>query len=122
MIKGIGIDICSIERIKTAVSHSGFRKRVFSPEEEEYADKSKNSIEHLAAAYAAKEALAKAGGWGIAKIGLDACKVLHDESGAPYFEFSAKIKDILKKREIKNVFLTITHDAGIAAAVVVLEG
>ncbi|MCF0247456.1 MAG: 4'-phosphopantetheinyl transferase superfamily protein, partial [Synergistes sp.] len=79
------------------------------------------SASHFAAAFAAKEALAKAGGWGIGNMGLGACEVVRTEKG-PRFLFADEFQKRLDEAGITSVFLSITHDAGVAAAVVVLEG
>lgn len=121
MIRGIGIDICGIERMKKALSRGGFAERVFSPAEIDYAGEGGAAAAHFAAAFAAREALAKAGGWGLASIGLGACEVLRSERG-PAFNFSGEFRRRLEERGVKRVFLSITHEAGVAAAVVVLEG
>ena len=66
MIKGIGIDLCDIERMKKAAARAGFVERLFSKNEIAYAGDRADAALHYAAAFAAKEALAKAGagGWG----------------------------------------------------------
>ncbi len=67
MIRGIGIDLCDIERMKKAVAREGFVKRLFSEGEIAYAKDKADAASHYAAAFAAKEALAKAGGWGLGR-------------------------------------------------------
>ncbi|MDO4988221.1 MAG: holo-ACP synthase [Synergistes sp.] len=121
MIKGIGIDMCDVEKMRKAVSRTGFAEKVFSEREILYAQGKANEAEHLAAAFAAKEALAKAGGWGLAKIGLSSCEVVRCDTG-PTFNFSDDLRFLLDERGVKNVFLSITHESGMAAAVVVMEG
>ncbi len=121
MIKGIGIDLCEIERIRKAAERGSFAERVFSAEEREYAGEGVHAAEHFAASFAAREALAKAVGCGLASAGLDACIVRRTETG-PVFVFSEDFRRRLEDRGVKNVFLSITHEAGVAAAVVVLEG
>ncbi len=121
MILGIGVDLCDIARMKKAVSRAGFAARVFSAAEIEYADGHGDPASHYAAAFAAKEALAKAGGWGLGAMGLDSCEVVRTEQG-PRFSFSEEFKVRLENRGIKNVFLSISHESGMAVAMVVLEG
>ena len=67
MILGIGVDLCDIGRMKKAVAREGFAVRVFSKGEIGYAEGRGDPAAHYAAAFAAKEALAKAGGWGVTK-------------------------------------------------------
>ena len=101
MIRGIGIDLCDIERMRKMLDRGTFAKRVFSAEEIEYAGKGSLAAAHFAAAFAAR--------------------VRRTESG-PVFVFSEAFNRRLEDRGVKNVFLSITHEAGVAAAVVVLEG
>ena len=76
--------------------------------------------ESLAARFAAKEALAKAVGnpriltW--AEI-----EVEKDENGKPTFVFHGDTQSRLSEAGIKVTHLSLSHDAGVAAAVVVLE-
>ena len=121
MIRGIGIDLCDIERMKKAVAREGFVKRLFSEGEIAYAKDKADAASHYAAAFAAKEALAEAGGWGLGKMGLDSCEVVRTERG-PVFNFSADFQRRLEEEGIIRVFLSLSHESGMAAAMVVLEG
>ena len=121
MVLGIGVDLCDIGRMKKAVAREGFAVRVFSKGEIEYAEGHGDPAAHYAAAFAAKEALAKAGGWGLGAMGLDSCEVGRTERG-PRFDFSEAFKKRLEDEGIKKVFLSISHEAGMAVAMVVLEG
>lgn len=121
MVLGIGVDLCDIGRMKKAVARDGFAARVFSKGEIEYAEGRGDPSAHYAAAFAAKEALAKAGGWGLGAMGLDSCEVVRTERG-PRFVFSESFKKRLENEGIKKVFLSISHEAGMAVAMVVLEG
>lgn len=120
MIKGIGVDICDIERIAKAIKQEGFLRRVFSEEEIEYAEKNAVPAVHYASAFAAREALAKAGGWGVGRMGLKSCSVRRSDNG-PQFVFTDEFLKKLEGEKIKRVFLSLSHDGGIAAAMVVLE-
>ena len=121
MIRGIGVDLCDIERMKKAVARGGFREKIFSAEEIEYAESMAAPESHYAAAFAAREALAKAGGWGLAKMGLDACSVRRTEHG-PEFVFSEKFTSQLRESGATRAFLSLSHENGMAVAMVVLEG
>ena len=54
-------------------------------------------------------------------MGLDSCEVVRTERG-PRFDFSEAFKKCLEDEGIKKVFLSISHEAGMAVAMVVLEG
>lgn len=62
MIYGIGIDIIEIDRIQKSIERFGdrFLKRIFTEKELEYSLNKANKYQHLAARFAAKEAIAKA--------------------------------------------------------------
>ncbi len=119
MIAGIGIDLCSVERIENACRSEAFCKRVFTPEELAFANEKKSRGLHLAGAFAAKEAFAKASGLGVARIGLQNVSVAHDD-GRPFLRVNFKITELAKFRDAK-LYLSISHDDGIAAAVVLIE-
>lgn len=120
MIRGIGLDVCDITRMRKAVSQKGFCERVFSADEISYAEAKADPATHYAAAFAAREALSKATGWGMAKLGVKSCPIERTKTG-PRFVFDEKTISKFSDEGIDNIFLTISHDAGIAAAVVVLE-
>ncbi len=121
MVLGIGVDLCDITRMKKAAAQKGFKEKVFSAAEIEYAEKFADSASHYAAAFAAKEALAKAGGWGIGNMGLDSCSVVRTERG-PKFEFTESFNKRLSEFGASCVHLSISHEAGMAVAMVILEG
>ncbi len=58
----IGVDIVEIDRIAKSVKNPRFLKRVFSPNEVSYCRSRKNSAQHFAVRFAAKEAVWKAVG------------------------------------------------------------
>ena len=120
MVHGIGVDLCNINRMRQAVSRRGFVERVFSEEEIAYANKDSAAAQHFASSFAAKEAFAKATGWGIWKMGLKSCCVKRTSTG-PVFVFDKCVSSKLSESGIKNVFLSLSHDSGMAIAMVVLE-
>jgi holo-[acyl-carrier protein] synthase len=116
MIVGVGIDVVDVERfMKTLERTPGLRDRVFTPTE---AVKPPAS---LAARFAAKEALAKALGAPAGMQWHDA-EVQTDESGRPWLEIKGTVADQAGRLGVQSLHLSLSHDAGIASAVVVLEG
>ena len=120
MIAGIGLDICNVERMKRACEKESFCCKVFTTRELAYAEGRTRRIESLAGMFAAKEAFAKATGLGLSRIGLKHVEVTHDPSGRPVLSIAADcpLPETLRKA---RCFLSISHDAGVAAAVVVIE-
>ena len=112
MIQGIGIDVVDIARFEESLARTpGLRSRIFTERE------STLKISSLAARFAAKEALVKA---------LDArdifawhdAEVINASSGKPEFKFAGELASRIVGAQ---VHLTISHDAGIASAMVVIE-
>ena len=114
MIVGIGIDVCPVERFASAAARERLLARLFTPAERD------SSMNRMAGRFAAKEALAKALG---APAGLSwhDVEVRKDDLGKPYFHYTGTVADRVAALGIATVHLSITHDAGIAAAVVVCE-
>ena len=112
MIDGIGIDVVDIARFQESLERTpGLKDRLFT-------DGEKNKgINSLAARFAAKEALAKALHVP-AGLNWQDCEVVNLENGRPVFIFRNKIADLI---DGADVHLTLSHDAGIASAMVVIE-
>ncbi|MGI8457291.1 MAG: holo-ACP synthase [Propionibacteriaceae bacterium] len=115
MIVGVGIDVCAIDRFAASLERTpGLRDRLFTPAERE------RPIASLAARFAAKEALAKALGAPSGMSWQDA-EVITDDLGRPFFALSETVADRAAQLGIGSVHLSLSHDAGIASAVVVCE-
>lgn len=103
MIKGSGIDIVEIEKLEKAVKRWGdiFLKRVFTDIELAYSKKKRYPMQHLAARFAAKEAIFKA--FNDASLGWKDIEILNDDEGRPYCVF------LNGKGKNKSVFVSISH-------------
>ena len=112
MIDGVGIDVVDIARFQESLERTpGLKDRLFT-------DGEKNKgIASLAARFAAKEALAKALQVP-AGLNWHDCEVVNQENGRPVFLFRNQIADLI---DGANVHLSLSHDAGIASAMVVIE-
>ena len=125
MIVGIGTDIVSIERIAGVLERHGerFVNRVLTPPERARFARTKLKASHLAKRWAAKEAFAKAIGTGIhAPFTWQSITVTRDPRGAPGIEPSPEMATHLRGLGVRRSLLTLTDDAGVAVAFVVLEG
>ena len=110
----IGIDIASVDRIKRMYEKFGRKayERFLDDEEIELIKRP----ESAAGFWAAKEAASKALGTGIGKeCGFHDIKIKKSKLGAPKIKYK---KEIRKKYKIKKSYLSITHDQGLAIAVV----
>lgn len=125
MILGIGMDIARVERMERAVLRHGarFLNRVFTPGEREYCSRKHIPYERYAARFAVKEAAFKALGHGWTECGgYSSVETVSGASGEPGVILHGKAGKLAASLGVKRIFVTITHDAGVAAAVVVLEG
>lgn len=124
MILGIGIDLIETARVAEKLGRSpGLRSKVFSAVEIAYCERMADPAQHFAGRFAAKEALLKALGFGLSGY-LDLCDaaVENNELGAPYFNFTGELKNIIAARGVAHIHLSITHIQLAASAVVILEG
>ena len=124
MISGIGIDILKVDRIRQAIDHHGkrFTDRVFTPGEQKYCASKRNAYESLAARFSVKEAAFKSLGRGWDECGgFKSVEVVSDDKNRPSVVFHGRAKQFAKNLNIRNIFVSITHHAGLSAAVVILE-
>jgi len=122
MILGIGLDICSISRMKRAIKCDRFVNRIFHKAEIEHAKARANSAASYAVAFAAREAFCKA-----ASISMYETVFSHgiwierDKTGKPAIMLSEKIKSKLSHEGELSFHISLSHEGDIAAAYVVIE-
>src|ERR1700757_491066 len=121
---GIGVDLIECARIQHALDRFGdrFLHRVFTESEIEYSMSMKFPARHLAARFAAKEAVSKAFGTGIGKsMGWRDIDVHKKPSGEPFLVFSGGAEELAKERGVKNALITLSHSDQHAVATIVFE-
>lgn len=125
MILGVGIDLADAARVGRVRARWGerFLEKVFTPGELEGC-LARRDVDHaLAARFAAKEAGMKAlgTGWG---AGVDWCdlEVVASRGASPVLRLSGGAAEVAARLGVVRTHLSLTHDGGMAAAVVVLEG
>jgi holo-[acyl-carrier protein] synthase len=124
MIIGIGVDLVDVQRVQKLLDEYGdkFAARVLNSEERQYYERSSRRVWFLANRFAAKEAISKALGTGLRyPVTLHSIGVISTEIGRPVFSFSETLKSYMESRDVTDAHLTITHEKGLACAVVVLE-
>ena len=122
MIKGIGIDQVQIERIRK-VSPRLF-ERICTEAERAYCERfGDGKFERYAGRFAAKEAVSKALGTGIA-AGMEwtDIEILPTPSGAPVAVLHNAAAERMAALGVTTVHVSITHDKVTASAVGILEG
>ncbi len=120
---GVGADIIEVARIRKAHEKHGarFLRRILTPEEQDYCFGMGNPYPHLAARFAAKEAVAKALTTGIGSgFGWKSASVHKGQRGEPYVRLDGKGKRLLGELGGGGVLLTLSHTAVYALAVAVI--
>ena len=122
---GVGIDIVPAARVEQLLARHGDRalRRLFTPGERETARTRADAALHLAARIAAKEAAFKAlsGDETAAGIGWQEIEVERLGDGRPVLRFHGAAAARFAALGASRSHLSLTHSAGVAAAVVVIE-
>ncbi|SHN36057.1 holo-ACP synthase [Cryptosporangium aurantiacum] len=121
MIVSVGIDVVLVERFATAVARTPLLlDRLFTAGERLSRSGHPRSPESLAARFAAKEAVAKALG---APRGLawHDCEIVPDADGRPWLTVTGTVAEVAARMKITRWHLSLSHDGGIASAMVVAE-
>jgi len=116
VILGVGIDVVDVARFGATLERTpSLRDRLFTESEREL------PLNSLAARFAAKEAVAKALGAPAGMHWHDA-EVHRGADGRPRLEVRGTVRANVEALGITSLHLSLSHDAGIASAVVVAEG
>jgi holo-[acyl-carrier protein] synthase len=124
MIYGIGIDVVEPRRVARLIEKYGerFARRVLTPLEWPGYLRTARPVLFLANRFAAKEAFSKAMGTGFRyPVTLQCISVVQNRAGKPSLSFHPKLEQLVKSNGIVNHHLTISDEAALACACVVLE-
>jgi holo-[acyl-carrier protein] synthase len=125
VLLGLGIDLVEVERVERQLEKLGdsLLDEVLCPGEIAYCRGKRRPGPHIAARFAAKEALLKALGTGRAgRISWHDAEVVHDERGRPSFVLAGETARLVEEKGTRAVHLTLTHTDTHASAMVALEG
>jgi len=112
---GVGIDLLEVDRLERALErHPRLAERVFTSDERDYAAARARPALHLAARFAAKEAVVKA--LGLSNGGLRDIEVVAGEP--PTVRLAGRAGIAAKGGQIK---ISLTHSRNFAAAVAILD-
>ena len=123
MIVGIGTDIVAVDRLRGMWERHGDRAldKLLAPDERDDFVRAADKGRFLAKRFAAKEALGKALGIGVAKPAtLPNIAVEHDALGKPSFSYAPELAQLLAERGLV-AHLSISDEKEFALAFVVLE-
>lgn len=118
-IKGIGCDIVCVSRITELVADQRFINKVYTAYEQNYI--SEQGTQSAAGLWAAKEAISKALGTGLAGFNIKDIEVRHNEEGAPQIALYNGAKKRSELIGVEKVHISISHDKEQALAFAVIE-
>jgi holo-[acyl-carrier protein] synthase len=121
VIVSVGNDVVLVDRFRRALERTPLLvDRLFTEAERTTRSGNERSPESLAVRFAAKEAVAKALG---APVGLNwhDCEIVVDPDGRPWLTVSGTVAQAASELGIQRWHLSLSHDGGIASAVVIAE-
>ncbi len=124
-VRGIGVDVVQVERMKDALARFRERmeKRLFTEGELAYCRSFSDPLPHLAARFAAKEAASKALGTGMSQgVGWKDFEVIQPGGRQPRLELHGRARELFEALGCTAAHVSLTHDGGVAIATVVFEG
>jgi len=123
IVRGVGTDLIECSRIARVLERQKdrFLKRVYTEQEQAYCMKMKNPVPHLAARFAAKEAVSKCFTTGIGKsLGWRSIEVIKGDREEPYIRLDEKGRKLLEKLGASDVLVSLAHTEFYGTAFAVL--
>lgn len=121
MIIGIGVDIIEIDRIRKSIERFGdhFLNKIYTQNELDYCLAKHNKYQHLAARFAAKEAIYKAiaSGWEKEATWKN-IEITNEQNGLPIVKFLGKLNDFIS--DGKEIKISLSHSENYVVAVAII--
>jgi holo-[acyl-carrier protein] synthase len=125
MILGLGTDLIEVTRIERSLREHGgrFERRIFTADEIAACAGRADRVQALAARFAAKEACLKALGTGWAEgLAFRQVEVVRAGNGLPSIRLHDEAEARARKIGVRSIHVSLSHQPGVAGAVVLLEG
>ena len=115
---GVGVDILQVSRMARLVAENpGILEQVFTRRESEYCLAKRRCHEHLAARFAAKEAVLKAFGTGLAqRMRWTDVEVVLDPAGRPRVRLHGDVAVWAERQRVASLEVSLSHTADLAIA------
>jgi holo-[acyl-carrier protein] synthase len=116
----VGVDLIEIERVSRSLSrYPGFRDRCFTAAEQAYCESRPNPAQSYASRFAAKEAVGKALGFGVARaFAWTEIEVVGRPK--PSVRLSGRVAEWARRAGAGAIDLSMTHSRELASAVCVV--
>lgn len=115
----VGVDLVGVDRMARLVRESqGLLDELFSPREQAYClSKEGTRDRHLAARFAAKEAVLKAFGTGLAtRMRWTDVEIVKERSGKPVVRLHGEVAALASERGLADLDVSVAHSEGLAVA------
>jgi len=121
-VLGVGTDVVQVERLRTALDRTpALVHRLFTPAEQAACNRQKDPLPHLAARFAAKEAVMKSLGRGMSSMGFTDIEVTTDAAGAPGVRLSGRARQVADGLGVASWLVSLSHDGDIAHAIALAQ-
>ena len=120
----IGVDIVEISRLRRSSKKWGkhFLSKIYTPRELDYSKSKRFPEQHLAARFAAKEAVFKALGEVEREfVGWKNIEILNNPAGKPYLVWHGLAEKVRKRRGICQAAISLSHTEHYAVATAMLQ-
>jgi holo-[acyl-carrier protein] synthase len=121
MVRGIGVDIIEIARIRHNIETrgEGFLQKIFTDQEIAYCGAMHHAEQHFAARFAAKEAVSKAlsTGWS-GEFRWKDVEVLNDPAGQPHIVLHGALRETLGRA---SILLSLSHSESHVVAMALIQ-
>lgn len=113
-----GMDLAVVSRVDELMSSQPeLRERVFTARELAYCDRRKRGGEHLAARWAAKEAVLKSLGTGMGpRMEWTDIEVVNDRAGRPQVRLHGEVEVVARSLGMHSIDISMSHSGGLAVA------
>jgi holo-[acyl-carrier protein] synthase len=122
----VGVDLVAVARVARLLGEQPQAvDELFTPTEQAYCDGKRRRFEHLAARFAAKEAVLKAFGTGVGqRMRWTDVEIVNNPLGRPRVRLHGAVAQRARRRGLREVDVSLSHTAelAIAQAVAVLGG
>jgi holo-[acyl-carrier protein] synthase len=114
----VGVDLVGVERLTRLIDrHATAEETLFTPRELAYCSGKRRRHEHLAARFAAKEAVLKAFGTGISqRMRWTEVEVLNEETGRPKIVLEGAVARYAERHGLADLDVSLSHAEGLALA------
>lgn len=122
-VVGVGTDLVEVSRLRDALERTpALAHRLFTPAEQSRCNRNRDPLPHLAARFAAKEAVMKSLGKGMSAMSFTDIEVVADPAGAPVIRLSGRARQVADAARVTDVRVSLTHTGDLAQAFAVAVG